>query len=405
MVVGGGGLLAAGTLPIAAKWALIGRWKPQRIRVWSLAYVRFWVVKTLVAANPLARLCTGTPLYNLYLRALGAKVGRGTVIFTPHVPVCTDLLTIGPGAVIRKDCYLNGYRARSGVIETGIVSIGADAFVGEETVLDIGTTLGDRAQLGHASALHRGQVIPAGRCWHGSPARPADTGYDYQTVAPARCGTLRRAATSAGRLLIAVAVIGPLEAAAAALLLARPGIVTRLLSGSVSPLASWAYEQETAEISAAAFFGFIVAGLLVVTTIPRLLAATLQPRKVYPLYGIHYTLQRTLSRLTNITFFNYLFGDSSAVVHYLRALGYRLAPVEQTGSNFGMEVKHELPTLRRGRDRHDGLRRAVVHQRGVLQPPHSASCRPPSGSGTSSATTSPTRPAPASAMTACSPPR
>ena len=110
--------------------------------MWSLAYVRFWVVKTLVVANPLARLCVGTPLYGLYLRALGAKVGRGAVIFTPHVPVCTDLLRIGPGAVIRKDCYLNGYRARSGVIETGAVTVGAGAFVGEETVLDIDTALG-----------------------------------------------------------------------------------------------------------------------------------------------------------------------------------------------------------------------------------------------------------------------
>ena len=36
-----------------AKWVLVGRWKPQQIRVWSLAYVRFWLVKTLVAANPL----------------------------------------------------------------------------------------------------------------------------------------------------------------------------------------------------------------------------------------------------------------------------------------------------------------------------------------------------------------
>src|SRR6266581_8647168 len=26
-------------VPIAAKWLLIGRWKPQRIRIWSLAYV------------------------------------------------------------------------------------------------------------------------------------------------------------------------------------------------------------------------------------------------------------------------------------------------------------------------------------------------------------------------------
>ena len=40
------------TFPVVAKWVLIGRWKPQQIRIWSLAYVRFWIVKTLVRANP-----------------------------------------------------------------------------------------------------------------------------------------------------------------------------------------------------------------------------------------------------------------------------------------------------------------------------------------------------------------
>ena len=343
-VIGGGGLLVMGTLPVAAKWALIGRWKPQRIRVWSLAYVRFWVVKTLVIANPMARMFVGTPLYGLYLRALGAKVGRGAVIFTPHLPVCTDLLSIGPGAVIRKDSFLNGYRARAGIIETGAVTVGAGAFVGEKTFLDIDTVLGDGAQLGHASSLHAGQVVPAGHIWHGSPAQPAGADYDYQAVAPARCGTLRRAVTSTGRLLLAVAVIGPLETAVAALLLCHPGLLTHLLSGS-RPVTGWMNEQDAVEISAIAFFGLILAGLLFVTTIPRLLAAALQPGKVYPLYGAHYALQRVIHRMTNVTFFNYLFGDSSAVVHYLRALGYRLTPVEQTGSNFGMNVQHEVPTL------------------------------------------------------------
>ena len=345
LVLGGGGLLAMGLAPIIFKWLLIGRWKPQRIRVWSLAYVRFWLVKTLVVANPLARLAAGTPLYNLYLRALGAKVGRGAVIFTPHVPVCTDLLRIGPGAVIRKDCYLNGYRAQAGVIETGTVTIGAGAFTGEQTFLDIGTTLGDAAQLGHASSLHPGQAVPAGHVWHGTPAQPAGPGYNYQTVTPARCGTLRRAATSIARLLVAVAVLAPLETGAAALLLCRPGVITRLIAGGAGPVTSWAYEQDALGISAAIVFGLTLTGLLIVTTFPRLLAAALQPGKVYPLYGIHFALQRAVSRLTNIRFFNYLFGDSSAVVHYLRAIGYRLAPVEQTGSNFGMDVKHEVPTL------------------------------------------------------------
>ena len=65
---------------------------------WSLAYFRFWIVKTLVKSNPLVwwpPWCS--PLYTWYLRALGAKVGRGTVIFTRHVPVCTDLLDHRPG--------------------------------------------------------------------------------------------------------------------------------------------------------------------------------------------------------------------------------------------------------------------------------------------------------------------
>jgi non-ribosomal peptide synthetase-like protein len=66
---------------------------------------------------------------------------------------------------------------------------------------------------------------------------------------------------------------------------------------------------------------------------------------VYPLYGFHYRMHRSITRLTNIKFFTHLFGDSSYVVHYLRGLGYDLARIEQTGSNFGMEVAHDNPYL------------------------------------------------------------
>ena len=66
-------------LPILAKWTLVGRWKPRKIKIWSMRYLRFWLVKTLVQANPLA-LFTGSPIYPLYLRALGRVpwiMGRG----------------------------------------------------------------------------------------------------------------------------------------------------------------------------------------------------------------------------------------------------------------------------------------------------------------------------------------
>jgi len=89
--------------------------------------------------------------------ALGAKVGRGVAVFSRNVPVCTDLLTLGDGAVIRTASSFACYRAHSGVIQTGPVTIGKDAVLGEASVLDIDTFLGQSAQLGHASSLHPGQ--------------------------------------------------------------------------------------------------------------------------------------------------------------------------------------------------------------------------------------------------------
>src|SRR5438094_164991 len=133
VLAGSGAFLVVCAVPIAAKWVLIGRWKAQQIRLWSLAYVRFWIVKTLVRSSPAARLFIGTPLYLLYLRALGAKIGPGVVIFSRRVPVCTDLLTIGAGAVIRKEAMFLCYRAAAGRLETGPVTLRRGVFGGDRS--------------------------------------------------------------------------------------------------------------------------------------------------------------------------------------------------------------------------------------------------------------------------------
>ncbi len=329
-------------LPILLKWALVGRWKPQEIRVWSMAYFRFWVVKTLIQRSPMA-LFVGSPLYAFYLRALGAKVGRGVAIFSRNVPVCTDLLSIGDGAVIRKDSFFTGYRARGGVIETGAVTIGKDALVGEQTVLDIGTSLGDGAQLGHSSSLHAGQTVPDGERWHGSPALRADV--DYRAVGPADCGTARRVVFTIVQLLNLLVLGLPLATGGAIVLLAEVPQVMALLDPGPPMLQSWAFYGDALVASSVLFFGFVLVGLVFLFAVPRVLGLFIRPDKVYPLYGFHYWAHRTISRTTNIKFFAFLFGDSSYIVGYLRGLGYDLGQVEQTGSNFGQRVKHETPYL------------------------------------------------------------
>ncbi|MDX2643791.1 phosphopantetheine-binding protein [Streptomyces sp. PA03-1a] len=337
----GAGFAGLCALPVAAKWILMGRFRPRRFPVWSLTYLRFWCVKALIRTSPM-RLFAGTPLYVLYLRALGARVGRDSVVLSHHVPVCTDLLTVGRGTVIRKDALFSCYRARAGMIETGPVTLGRNVTVGEQAVLDIDTSMGDGARLAHASALHSGQAVPAGASWHGSPAQPSGT--DFRVVQPLACGTWRKALYTAAQLVLLLGVYLPVAVGGLApLFAALPQL--DVVSAPEHAFSSPAFHIDALTASLVAFFGGLLASLVAVNALPRLLRRTIEPGRTYPLYGFHHGVQRALARMTNIRFFVLLFGDSSAIVHYLRCLGYGLRRVEQTGSNFGSLVKHDTPYL------------------------------------------------------------
>ncbi|MFF4302757.1 Pls/PosA family non-ribosomal peptide synthetase [Streptomyces sp. NPDC001601] len=342
LLFGGSAFVALCAFPVVAKWLLVGRWRPREFPVWGLTYLRFWLVKALLHANPMV-LLTGTPLYVLYLRALGARIGKGVTILSHSVPVCTDLLTVGAGTVIRKDSFFLGYRAHAGHIQTGRITLGTNAFVGEKTVLDIDTSVGDGAQLGHSSALHRGQAVPDGERWHGSPAEPTST--DYIRIAPADCGTLRRAWFGLGTLLQLFLLYVPLAVGGAYMVFTEVPVIGKRLDSTTAALGWSELLPDALLLSAVLFFGFLVFGLAALCTLPRLLGLLVKPDKVYPLYGFHYALQRTTARMTNVRFFAWLFGDSSYIVGYLRGIGYDLSRVEQTGSNFGTEVQHETPLL------------------------------------------------------------
>lgn len=323
-------------VPVLLKWVLIGRWKAGHIQIWSMAYVRFWAVKTLIQTNPLV-LFAGSPLYLLYLRMLGAKIGKGVVIFSRMVPVCTDLLTVGDGTVIHKNSFFLCCRARSRVIETGPVTLGRNVLVSEKTTLDIGTSMGDDAQLGHASSLQTSQSVPDGQIWHGSPAAPTST--NYRRVEPTKCSTSRRAIYSLLQLANRLLLVFPVG------LLGLSALLPDYLELGHLRLNNLGFFLDTMLLTLMLFIGGFITGLVIVLTVPRLLNTILQPDTVYPLYGVHYSFQRTMARISNIKLYKDVFGDSSYIVHYLSALGYDLGKVEQTGSNFGPEVAHESPYL------------------------------------------------------------
>jgi non-ribosomal peptide synthetase-like protein len=323
-------------VPIAAKWLLIGRFKAQSIPIWSFAYFRFWAVKTLMRTSPAAAFI-GTPLYNAYLRLMGARIGRNVIIRCQFAPVCTDLVTIGDNTVVRNETSLLGYRAQSNFIHMGQVKIGSNAFVGEGSVLDIDTAMGDNTQLGHASSLQSGQRVPDGKHYHGSPA--VETSSDYCRIegknGSALRGVIYVSLILATLLLIAVPVV---------VILAN--LVWDLYSPASGDSGSFSLSiPSLLALSAALFFGAIDLGLAAVYIIPRLCMRALRPGVTYTNFGFHYLLQSIIRGVSNSDFLSSLFGDSSFIVTYMRYVGWNLNTVYQTGSNMGSDQKHDNPLL------------------------------------------------------------
>ena len=328
-------------VPIAAKWLLIGRWKPGRIRLWSPAYLRFWLVRTLLGVSPMLAFA-GSPLGLWYLRALGAKIGRDVAIFSRLMPVATDLLTVGDGTVIRRDVAFSGYRAVAGYLEIGSVTLGRDVVVGGKALLDINTSMGEGAQLGHSSSLSVGQRVPSWRSWHGTPAEPADT--DFRGVPAARVGAARKVAFSAWQLFVTL-VVTPLLPAIVIGLLTRVPVLDAVLVRGPQFVHRQGFYLAVLAIAVVLFAAALLLGVLVMLTLPRLLNRLVRPGAVYPLYGVRYLAQLMIGSLTNSQLLVLLLGDSSFITSFVRALGYQMTPLMQTGSNFGTQHQHDTPFL------------------------------------------------------------
>ena len=342
--VGAAVFTASLVFPVAAKWLLVGKWTEQEIPVWSLRYYRFWLVKTIVQTSPM-RSIGGAPLYNVYLRLLGATIGKDVVIQSKSFPVCTDLLTIGDGTLLSEDTLIPTYRAENGYIRTGTVTLGSNVFVGEGSVLDIDTVMEDGSQLGHASSLQSGQCVPAGKMFHGSPSHETTTNFDR--VEPRSCTTLRKFVYFGSQIFVGYFVLMP--AAFIAMYLAYTwyfGDVVRLeaVGSAIYPPTAG-----TMLFIAAGSFALFVLGLITavvaIAVVPRVLNLFLEEGRTYPLYGLHHFLFKLVKAMTNSKYFNVLLGDSSYIVHFLKCVGYDLSNLKQTGSNFGTNQKHDNPFL------------------------------------------------------------
>jgi len=170
MVAGGVAALAT----TAAKWLLVGRLRAVDHPLWSSFVWRNELADTFVevmAAPWFARAATGTPVLNLWLRSLGAKIGRGVWCETYWLPEA-DLIDLRDGVTVNQGCVVQTHLFHDRMLTMDTVTLREGSTLGPNSVILPAATLGRHATVGPVSLVMRGESVPDKTRWIGNPIGP-----------------------------------------------------------------------------------------------------------------------------------------------------------------------------------------------------------------------------------------
>lgn len=167
------GAIAAG-VTAAAKWLLVGRLTVSDHPLWSAFVWLNELADTFVevmAAPWFARPATGTPVLNIWLRAMGASVGKGVWCETYWLPEA-DLIDLRDGATVNRGCVVQTHLFHDRMLSMDRVTLRLGATLGPNSVILPAAILGRHATVGPVSLVMRGEVVPDKTRWIGNPIGP-----------------------------------------------------------------------------------------------------------------------------------------------------------------------------------------------------------------------------------------
>ncbi|WTP56419.1 non-ribosomal peptide synthetase [Streptomyces phaeochromogenes] len=162
---------AAGLLSVIAKWLLVGRHRTGEHPLWSGFVWRNELADTfveVVAVPWLAGSVPGTPVMNLWLRGLGAHIGKGVWVESYWLPE-TDLVTLQDAATVNRGCVLQTHLFHDRILRTDTVVLREGATLGPGGIVLPGSTVGARSTLGPASLVMAAESVPDDTRWLGNP--------------------------------------------------------------------------------------------------------------------------------------------------------------------------------------------------------------------------------------------
>ena len=159
---------------VALKWVLIGRYKPRAEPMWTPFVWKSEAVTSLyesIAVPNFFNFLRATPWLPLALRCMGARIGKRVFMDTTDITEY-DCVSIGDDAVLHAWSGPQTHLFEDRVMKIGMVRIGDAVNVGPRSTILYDTRVEAGARLGPLTLVLKGEAIPAGQAWIGSPATP-----------------------------------------------------------------------------------------------------------------------------------------------------------------------------------------------------------------------------------------
>lgn len=161
---------------ILMKWLVIGRYRSGTYPLWSSYYLRWWFINKFLLVTGLGIFKLNSKLNVLYLRMMGAKIGRNSRVSYQANIQEYDLINIG------SDCYIDDCTVRPFVLSTGHMNlakivIGDNCVIGFRSNIVAGTSLSNGTIVGPQTTTYTREMQGNGSSAHKDTAEGVELGY------------------------------------------------------------------------------------------------------------------------------------------------------------------------------------------------------------------------------------
>ena len=165
-------------VPVLVKWALMGRFRASERPLFSSFVWRNELTDIFaesLAVPSMIRLSVGSPMFNVWARLMGSKIGRSVWCETWWLPEF-DLVHLEDNVSVNRGTVLQTHLFHDRIMRMEPVTMRRGSTLGPNSFVLPGATIEERTTVAPGSLVMRQETVPSDGNWGGNPIRHLEAG-------------------------------------------------------------------------------------------------------------------------------------------------------------------------------------------------------------------------------------